>query len=180
MVRFTRERGPDTRDEIWVLQHFPVYTQGTSSHDIPESPGRSIPLIHSDRGGQITYHGPGQLVAYLLIDIKRRQTGPKSFVRDVESLVIDFLQQYDVAAHRKTGAPGVYVHDEKIAALGLRISRGCCYHGLSINIDMDLSPYDWINPCGYEDLTVTQLRLHKQDISFDEVNSLFNKRIITI
>jgi lipoyl(octanoyl) transferase len=180
MVLFTRERGPETRDEIWVLQHYPVYTQGTSSHDIPASPGRSIPLIHSDRGGQITYHGPGQLVAYLLMDIKRRKTGPKSFVHQVEKIIIDFLKQYGVTAHRKTGAPGVYVADEKIAALGLRISRGCCYHGLSINIDMDLSPYDWINPCGYEELTVTQLSRHTQNISFEEVKALFNKYIISL
>ena len=180
MVQFTRERGPETRDEIWLLQHPPVYTQGTSSHDVPESSGKSIPLIHSDRGGQITYHGPGQLIVYLLMDIKRRKSGPKSFVHQVENMTIDFLDRYGVSAHRRPGAPGVYVNNEKIAALGLRISRGCCYHGLSINIDMDLSPYDWINPCGFEALKVTQLRQHVQEISFDKVNSDFKEYIVNI
>jgi len=180
MVRFTQNRGPSTRDEIWLLQHPPVYTQGTSSHELPDSAGVSIPVVHSDRGGQITYHGPGQLIAYLLMDIKRKKTGPKSFVRQVETMIIEFLEHYSVSAHRKSGAPGVYVDNEKIAALGLRISRGCCYHGLSINIDMDLTPYDWINPCGFPDLKVTQLRQHTQNVSFDLVKENFEKYLITI
>ena len=177
MIEFTRNRGADTDDEIWLLQHCPVYTQGTSSYEFPEAEaeadGKAIPVIHADRGGQITYHGPGQLIAYLLMDIKRLKTGPKSFVNQVEKLIMDFLARYGICGHRKPGAPGVYVADEKIAALGLRISRGCCYHGLSINIDMDLSPYEWINPCGYVGLRVTQLKHHVKNISFNRVSREF-------
>ncbi len=179
MIAFTRNRGADTDDEIWLLQHRPVYTQGTSSYEFPEAQaeanGTVIPVIHADRGGQITYHGPGQLIAYLLMDIKRLKTGPKSFVNQLEQLVIDFLDCYGICAHRKAGAPGVYVADEKIAALGLRIFRGCCYHGLSINIDMDLSPYQWINPCGHVGLGITQLKHHVKNISFDQARREFAK-----
>ncbi len=169
MIAFTRNRDANTDDEIWLLQHLPVYTQGTSSHDIPADEGRGIPLIHSDRGGQITYHAPGQLIVYLLMDIKRLKTGPKSLVNQLEKCIIDLLARYHISGHRKSGAPGVYVGDEKIAALGLRISRGCCYHGLSLNIDMDLSPYTWIAPCGYADLQVTQLKHHAPNVAFDVV-----------
>ena len=173
MIAFTRNRATDTDDEIWLLQHWPVYTQGTSSHDIPQVEGQAIPVIHTDRGGQITYHAPGQLIVYLLMDIKRLKTGPKSLINQIEKHIIDFLGRYHVRGHRKPGAPGVYVADEKIAALGLRISHGCCYHGLSINIDMDLSPYAWIDPCGYAALPVTQLKQHAKNISFHHVSQEF-------
>lgn len=177
MIEFTQHRDADTEDEIWLLQHCPIYTQGTSSYEIPDArasvDGKPIPVIHADRGGQITYHGPGQLIAYLLMDIKRLKTGPKSLVNQVEKFIIDFLARYGICGHRKSGAPGVYVADEKIAALGLRISKGCCYHGLSINIDMDLSPYQWINPCGYAELSVTQLKQHAENISFEQVSREF-------
>ncbi len=173
MVAFTRHRHADSDDEIWLLQHWPVYTQGTSSHERPQVGGKAIPVIHTDRGGQITYHAPGQLIVYLLLDIKRLKTGPKSLVNQLEQLIIDFLGRYTISAHRKAGAPGVYVADRKIAALGLKISRGCCYHGLSLNIDMDLAPYQWINPCGYADLQVTQLTHHANNISFEQVSQQF-------
>jgi len=168
MVQFTRNRNARTQDEVWLLQHHPVYTQGTSCQEEPESNDSTIPVIHSDRGGHITYHGPGQLIAYLLMDIKRLNTGPKSFVKLMEQIVINFLGEYGVTGQRVPGAPGVYIGEEKIAALGLRISRGCCYHGISINIDMDLSPYKWINPCGYPRLRVTQLKNHVHNVNLDQ------------
>ena len=157
MREFTRERHAGTADEVWILEHAPVYTQGTSCHDQPGNGASGIPVIHTDRGGQITYHGPGQLVAYLLLDIKRRKTGPKSLVNAVEQLVIDYLADFGINAGRRPGAPGVYVGERKIAALGLRISGGCSYHGLSLNVDMDLSPFGWIDPCGFPGLAVTQM-----------------------
>jgi lipoyl(octanoyl) transferase len=158
MKGFTGSRNSDTADEIWLLQHNPVYTQGTSCREEPRARPVAIPVVHSNRGGQITYHGPGQLVVYLLLDLKRRNSGPRFLVNHLEQIVIDYLGGYEITANRISGAPGVYVEGKKIAALGLRISRGCTYHGLCINIDMDLSPFDAINPCGFEGLEVTQLR----------------------
>ncbi len=166
MQEFTRLRPADagTADEIWLLQHHPVFTQGTSCRasprTTPQHQGGEIPLVHTDRGGQITYHGPGQLIAYLLLNLKRRGLGPKTLVAQIEQVVIDLLAGYGVTASRNPGAPGVYVKRAKIAALGLRITRGCCFHGLSLNVDMDLRPYQVIDPCGYPDLAVTQLQAH--------------------
>ena len=166
MQEFTRLRPTDagTADEIWLLQHHPVFTQGTSCQasprTTPQHQGGEIPLVHTDRGGQITYHGPGQLIAYLLLDLKRRGLGPKTLVAQIEQVVIDLLAGYGVTASRNPGAPGVYVKRAKIAALGLRITRGCCFHGLSLNVDMDLRPYQVIDPCGYPDLAVTHLQAH--------------------
>lgn len=163
MQTFTTGRHATTRDEIWLLQHPPVYTLGLAGK--PEHLLRSdtgIPVIKIDRGGQITYHGPGQLIAYLLLDMKRRGLGVRALVRKMEAAVIDLLADYGVAAHYRTDAPGVYVtddeHEAKIAALGLRVRNGCCYHGLALNIDMDLTPFQAINPCGYAGLAVTQMR----------------------
>ena len=163
MQAFTAERDATACDEIWLLQHPPVYTLGLAGK--PEHLLRSdtgIPLVKIDRGGQITYHGPGQLVAYLLLDMQRRSLGVRALVRKMEAAVIDLLLGYDITAHARANAPGVYVarngNDAKIAALGLRVRRGCCYHGLALNIDMDLDPFQAINPCGYAGLAVTQLR----------------------
>ena len=169
MLQFTQQRNEGTPDEIWLLDHYPVYTQGTSCSEKPKPQGSQIPLIRANRGGQITYHGPGQLTAYFLFDIKRRNTGPRSFVNYLEQLIIDFLDGQGVAAQRMRGAPGVYVNAKKIAALGLRISRGYSYHGLSLNVDMDLEPFHWINPCGYPDLEVTQLKDHIITINYQQV-----------
>jgi lipoyl(octanoyl) transferase len=156
MKRFTDERTGDTRDEIWLVQHPPVYTQGLAGK--PEHLLRStnIPVIKIDRGGQITYHGPGQIVAYLLLDMRRWKIKVRELVRLMEQSVIDLLAEHGVAAQRREDAPGVYVGGAKIAALGLKIKNGCCYHGLSFNVDMDLSPFSNINPCGYAGLSVTQ------------------------
>ena len=158
MKDFTSRRGPDTRDELWITEHAPVFTQGLNGHaEHLLNPGK-IPVLQIDRGGQVTYHGPGQLVLYCLLDIARLGLGVKSLVSRIENSVIELLEGYQVMAQTRPGAPGVYVAEAKIAALGLRIRKGCCYHGLSLNVDMDLEPFSRINPCGYQGLAVTQLR----------------------
>jgi len=158
MQHFTAERDADTADEIWLLQHPPVFTLGLAGK--PEHLLRDIgvPLVQVDRGGQITYHGPGQIVAYLLLDLNRRRLKVRELVHAMEQAIIDLLADYAIAAARRPRAPGVYVGDAKVAALGLRVRRGCSYHGLSLNVAMDLAPFAAINPCGYSDLPVTQLR----------------------
>jgi lipoyl(octanoyl) transferase len=157
MKEFTHTRGKDTCDEFWVLSHPAVFTQGTSCEAQPIRSTANIPLVKTDRGGQITYHGPGQLIVYLLLDIKRLGMGPKRLVKRIEFGIINLLDQLGIHAEMRAGAPGVYVAEEKIAALGLRIRQGACYHGLSLNIDMDLSPFDLIDTCGYAGLKVTQI-----------------------
>ncbi|MGE5526165.1 MAG: lipoyl(octanoyl) transferase LipB [Rhodospirillaceae bacterium] len=159
MQAFTAQRTSETPDEIWLLQHPPVYTLGIAgkAEHLPRV-DNGIPIVRIDRGGQITYHGPGQLVAYLLLDMRRRGLSVRPLVRRMEQAVIDLLGEYGIAARGDEAAPGVYVGAAKIAALGLRIKHGCCYHGLALNIDMDLSPFHAINPCGYRGLEVTQLR----------------------
>lgn len=158
MQRFTDQRTADTPDEIWLCEHPPVFTLGQAGkpehllHDI------GIPVIKIDRGGQITYHGPGQLVVYLLLDLRRRNLKVRELVTRIEQALIDTLADYGIAAARQAGAPGVYVGAAKIAALGLRIRNGCSFHGLSLNIAMDLAPYAAINPCGYAGMAVTQIR----------------------
>ena len=158
MKSFTENRDSDTLDELWTLEHNSVFTQGLSGKPEHLLKATQIPIIQSDRGGQITYHAPGQLIIYCLIDIKRLGIGIKKMVSIIEQSLIEFLSTYDITAHTLNGAPGVYVNDSKIAALGLKIKQGRTYHGLSLNIDMDLSPYKLINPCGYRDLKVTQMR----------------------
>jgi len=159
MQAFTAQRDAGTPDEIWVLQHPPVYTLGIAgkAEHLPRT-ANGIPVVKIDRGGQITYHGPGQVVIYLLLDMRRRVLTVRPLVRMMEQAVINLLAEYGIAAQGRTAAPGVYVNDAKIAALGLRISKGCCYHGLALNVDMDLSPFHAINPCGYPGLEVTQMR----------------------
>ena len=158
MQDFTAKRNADTADEIWLLEHPPVFTLGLNGkREHLLAPG-DIPVVACDRGGQVTYHGPGQVVAYLLLDLKRRGMGVKEMVRRMEQVVIDLLGGYGIDAERRKGAPGIYVAGKKIAALGLRVRRGCSYHGLSLNVDMDLEPFTRINPCGYKGLESTQLR----------------------
>ena len=158
MKSFTENRDSDTLDELWTLEHNSVFTQGLSGKSKHLLKETQIPIIQSDRGGQITYHAPGQLIIYCLIDIKRLGIGIKKMVSMIEQSLIELLSSYDITAHTLKGAPGVYVNDSKIAALGLKVKHGRTYHGLSLNIDMDLSPYNLINPCGYSDLKVTQMR----------------------
>ncbi|MGH1485131.1 MAG: lipoyl(octanoyl) transferase LipB [Cellvibrionaceae bacterium] len=162
MSDFTDRRDEHTLDELWLVQHPPVYTQGQAGK--PEhliNPG-DIPVIQSDRGGQVTYHGPGQLIAYPLINLRRRKMGVRDMVTLLEEVAVELLASYDIEAYPKPDAPGVYVvtrgQEAKIASLGLRVRKGCCFHGISINIDMDLSPFDRINPCGYAGLPMTQLK----------------------
>lgn len=157
MQTFTAERNESSLDEVWLLQHYPVYTQGRNgkSENILE-PG-SVPVIPVDRGGQVTYHGPGQLVAYTLIDLKRKHWGVRQLISAQERAVIDLLAGYGITARSRLDAPGVYVEEKKIASLGLRVRRGCAYHGLSLNVDMDLSPFTHIHPCGHKGLEVTQM-----------------------
>ena len=160
MRAFTSDRTADTRDEIWVLQHEPVYTLGQAGDPSNILNASNIPVEQSDRGGQVTYHGPGQLIVYPLLDLRRYSLGVRALVELLENVVIDLLAQYDIPATARREAPGVYVDGAKIAALGLRIRKSCSFHGLSLNVDMDLKPFDGINPCGYEALPVTQLADH--------------------
>lgn len=156
MQEFTATRTAETADELWIVEHPPVFTLGQAGK--PEHLLRDIgiPLVQIDRGGQVTYHGPGQVVIYLLLDLNRRQLKVRELVRHIEQAVIDLLAAHGVTAERHANAPGVYVAGAKIAALGLRIRRGCSYHGVALNVQMDLSPFAAINPCGYPGLAVTQ------------------------
>ena len=158
MREFTAARDAETADEIWLLQHPAVFTQGTRDADAPTDYGE-IPVVKSDRGGLTTYHAPGQIIAYLLLDLRRRG-GAKSLVAGLEGVLIDLLADYGITAARRPGAPGVYVGAAKIAALGLRVKRGCTYHGASLNVAMDLRPYAAIAPCGFAGLPVTQVTEH--------------------
>lgn len=158
MRAFTDARGADTPDEIWLLEHPPVYTLGQAGRPEHLLRDTGIPLVKIDRGGQITYHGPGQLVAYLLIDLHRRHLKVRELVSLMEQAVIDCLADYGLAAERREGAPGVYVGGAKIAALGLRVRNGRSYHGLALNVDADLTPFSSINPCGYEGLETIRLK----------------------
>ena len=168
MQKFTDERDQDTPDELWLVEHPPVFTQGQAGkaeHIL--APG-DIPVIQVDRGGQVTYHGPGQVVAYPLVDISRAGLGVRALVRGIEQVILDVLGSYGVAAELKPGAPGVYVDGVKIASLGLRIRRGRSFHGLAFNINMDLEPFQRINPCGFQGLKVTNLSTFA-DVTMSEV-----------
>lgn len=158
MKDFTAARTAGTPDEIWVLQHPPVYTLGQAGKPEHLLRATPIPIIKTDRGGQVTYHGPGQIIAYLLLDLRRYGINVRQLVRLMEQAAINVLAQYGVNAYGREDAPGVYVDGAKIAALGLKIRNGCCYHGLSLNVDMDLAPFSNINPCGFPGLSVTQAR----------------------
>jgi lipoyl(octanoyl) transferase len=158
MQAYTANRTAQTQDELWVLQHNPVFTLGLAGKkEHLLNPG-SIPVVESDRGGQVTYHGPGQLIVYVMYDLHRAGIGVRRVVELLQDSVIDLLHQYSVKAHTIPKAPGVYVEKKKIAALGLRIRRGRSYHGLSLNVDMDLEPFTRINPCGYPEMQVTQIK----------------------
>jgi lipoyl(octanoyl) transferase len=157
MQSFTDARTPETPDELWVVEHEPVFTLGQAGKwEHVLIPG-DIPVIPVDRGGQVTYHGPGQIVAYPLIDLRRLGIGIREFVNRIEQSIIDTLAEWNIVAQRKDGAPGVYVAGSKVAALGLRVRRGCTFHGLAFNVNMDLEPFHRINPCGFQGLQVTQM-----------------------
>lgn len=172
MRDFTLSRSPHAPDELWCLEHDPVFTQGQAGKaEHVLAPG-DIPVVQVDRGGQVTYHGPGQLVVYTLVDIKRLGLGVRQLVSHLEHSVVDLLAHYGIEGYPKPDAPGVYVGDAKIASLGLRIKRGCAYHGLALNVAMNLEPFGRINPCGYQGLAVTQMKDHARDggaVSLDTV-----------
>ena len=158
MQIFTHNRVKDTPDEIWITEHQPVYTLGLNRKGVSLPHRQDIPLIETDRGGKITYHGPGQIMIYLLLNINRIRMTVSQLVFYMESTLISLLATYGIVAQRIKDAPGVYVNNKKIASLGLRVKNGCCYHGISLNVDMDISPFSAINPCGYEGLEMTQMR----------------------
>ena len=170
MKRFNDVRTADTEDELWVVEHTPVFTQGLAGKPEHLLIRDDIPVVQIDRGGQITYHGPGQLVVYTMIDFKRRKTSVRNIVSALENSIIDTLSDYDITANADPQRPGVYVQGKKIASLGLRIKNGSVYHGLALNIDMDLSPFTHINPCGYAGLEMTQIAEYVRPApSFGEV-----------
>lgn len=157
MKQFTDDRHADTPDEIWLLEHKPVFTQGQNGKaEHVLNPG-DIPIVQTDRGGQITYHGPGQLMVYTLIDLKRKKFTIRELVSKLEQAIVDFLAAQNIVAAAKREAPGVYINDKKICSIGLRVRKGCAYHGIAFNINLDLSPFNRINPCGYAGLQMTQL-----------------------
>lgn len=158
MRRFTDERDARVADQLWLVEHAPVFTQGQAGRAEHVLMAGNIPVVQTDRGGQVTYHGPGQLIAYPLLDIRRRGLGVRAVVSALENSVIDVLAEHDIEAHARADAPGVYVGEAKIASLGLRIRRGSSFHGIAFNLDMDLGPFGWINPCGHAGLAMTQLR----------------------
>jgi len=158
MRDYTHQRIAQTSDQLWITEHPPVFTQGLNGRALHVLDPGNIPLVQVDRGGQVTYHGPGQLIIYCLLDLNRCGLGVKRLVAKIEQSIIALLESYHIEAHARAGAPGVYVDQAKIAALGLRIRKGCCYHGLSLNVDMELEPFSRIDPCGYPGLAVTQLR----------------------
>ena len=178
MKHFTDGRDKHTADEVWLVQHPPVFTQGQAGKAEHLLLPGDIPVVKSDRGGQVTYHGPGQLVAYLMLDVRRLGFGVRELVTRMEQCLIDLLASYGVTAVARPDAPGVYVEGAKIASLGLRIRNGCSFHGLALNVDMDLEPFRRINPCGYAGLAMTQLRDHAGPIEFAEVGARLRSQLV--
>ena len=170
MVRFTEQRDDATADEIWLLQHPPVFTLGLNADPAHVLAAGDIPVVKVDRGGQVTYHGPGQLMAYVLLNLQRRHVGVRALVTALENAVIATLARYDISAASNPKAPGVYVNGAKIASLGLRIRRGCSYHGLALNVNMDLAPFARINPCGFPGIEVTQVAALGGPADVDQVS----------
>jgi lipoyl(octanoyl) transferase len=188
MRAFTDQRGPDTPDQLWLVEHPPVYTLGLAADHSHVLNPHDIPVVQTDRGGEVTYHGPGQVVIYLLIDLRRNRTGARlfarEFVRKIEQAVIDTLAAYNLDGVRKEGAPGIYIADgplqgAKIAALGLKIrASGCTYHGVSLNVAMDLQPFSWINPCGYAGLATVDMKTLGVDATLADVQTLLAHKLI--
>ena len=170
MRQFTDDRDNNTEDEIWLVQHPPVFTLGKAGKQEHLLNTGDIPVVKVDRGGQVTYHAPGQLVAYLLLDLNRLNIGVRKLVTQLETAIINTLSEYGIMSESRPDAPGVYVAGKKIAALGLRVRRGYCFHGLALNVDMDLSPFVRINPCGYEGLEITQITNLVDDVDFNLVS----------
>ena len=179
MTEFTNKRTADTADELWLVEHPPVFTQGQAGK--PEHllvPG-DIPVVQTDRGGQVTYHGPGQLVAYPLLDLRRSKLGVRDLVTRIEQTIVALLEHYGINAYPKPDAPGVYVAEAKIASLGLRVRRGCSFHGLALNVSMDLAPFLRINPCGYQGLKMVQMQdLLPEPVSMSDIQHQLVKQFV--
>lgn len=173
MKNFTQSRQTSTEDELWLLEHFSVYTQGQAGKPEHILNPTNIPIIQSDRGGQVTYHGPGQLVAYVLMDLRKKNLGIRSLVSKLEQILILVLDQYKIKGSTRCGAPGVYVKEQKIASIGLRVKNGCTYHGIALNVNMNLKPFLGINPCGFEKMEMTQISHFYPTVQLDEVNQHF-------
>lgn len=173
MKEFTQNRHAETEDELWLLEHFPVYTQGQAGKAEHILNPKSIPVVQSDRGGQVTYHGPGQLVAYVLMDIKRKNLGIRSLVCQLEQVLVSLLAHYAIEATTHCGAPGVYIKEQKIASIGLRVKNGYTYHGIALNVDMDLKPFLGINPCGFAKMEMTQIKHFYPQVDIEDVTQQF-------
>lgn len=180
MHDFTDRRDDDTPDEIWLVEHPPVFTQGQAGKAEHVLAAGNIPVIQSDRGGQVTYHGPGQQVMYVLINLKRRKIGVRELVTLLENTVINTLAQLDIVANARPDAPGVYVDGKKICSLGLRIRKGCSFHGLALNIDMDLAPFMRINPCGYAGMEMTQVSKLVENASIDKIRTILIQHFLAL
>jgi lipoyl(octanoyl) transferase len=173
MRQFTAQRDQNTEDELWLLEHPQVFTLGLNGKDEHVLNTHDIPLVNTDRGGQVTFHGPGQLIAYSLIDLKRAKIGVREMISRLENSVIVMLSDLNIEAKARVDAPGVYVEGRKIASLGLRVKRGACYHGLSLNVAMDLSPFSYINPCGYQGMEVIDLKSLACDLTIEQAKQYF-------
>ncbi|WMY95277.1 MAG: lipoyl(octanoyl) transferase LipB [Arsenophonus sp.] len=175
MHEFTKQRTINTPDEIWLLQHYPVFTQGQTGKKEHLLKSSNIPVIQSDRGGQITYHGPGQLIMYILLDLKRKKISIKKLVHTLENTVINTLNELGITSHLKNKSPGVYINKKKICSLGLRINKGCTLHGLALNVNMDLTPFQQINPCGHIGMKMTQINTFIPNIQIKDIEPLIIK-----
>lgn len=173
MQAFTAQRENSTEDELWLLEHKPIFTQGLNGKAEHIFDTHDIPVVQTDRGGQVTYHGPGQLIAYTLFDLKRLNIGVRAMVSQLEDSMISLLDDLGIKARARSDAPGVYVDDCKIASLGLRVKRGACYHGLSLNVDMDLTPFSYINPCGLQGMEMIDLKKLNINITMEEIKQQY-------
>jgi lipoyl(octanoyl) transferase len=173
MRDFTDSRTDKTIDEIWLLQHPPVFTQGLAGKPEHILNPHHIPVVQTDRGGQVTYHGPGQLVVYVLLDLKRKELHARNLVRQLEQTIIDSLATLSIYAQSRCDAPGVYVNQAKIASIGLRVRKGCSYHGIALNVDMDLTPFSYINPCGFHKMRMTQIKTLNPSATIDSIKKAF-------
>lgn len=180
MHTFTDQRTESTPDELWLVQHHPVFTQGQAGKAEHVLAAGDIPVIQSDRGGQVTYHGPGQQVMYVLVDLKRNKFGVRQLVTAIEQTVVNTLEKFSIEAYARADAPGVYVGEKKICSLGLRIRKGCSFHGLALNTAMDLGPFSRINPCGYAGMQMTQISALNPDVTLENVQSVLVEQFIQI
>lgn len=180
MQTFTNQRTADTPDEIWLLEHDPIFTQGQNGKPEHILNAGEIPIVQTDRGGQVTYHGPGQLMAYILIDLRRRKLNVRELVTLLENSVIQVMAEYNIIAYGKVDAPGVYVNESKICSIGLRIRRGCSYHGIAFNINMDLAPFSCINPCGFQALQMAQTSELCPLNDVESAGKAFTKQLLTL